>query len=104
LERDELEELLFGVFNEEISAPTKLVIETTQKMQKAQGFHYALGISIALNILTFIGMILFIALVPKGIEIKIAAFVLVFCFENLLIALVILFKDNVNSALNIISQ
>ena len=102
MERDELDELLYSVYRKEIAAPPGLVRDTTQKLMKAQGIHYILGVSIVINILTFISMMLFIALVPKGILVKIVAFVSLFCTENLIIALIILFKDKVNAVLKLI--
>lgn len=104
MERDELDEMLSSVFRQEIAAPPKLVLKTTRKIQKAHGVDYALGISIFLNIITFIGLIFFIAIVPKGIVIKVAAYTLVCCFENLIIALIMIFKDSVSSTMSSITQ
>ncbi|WP_163192351.1 hypothetical protein [Clostridium thermarum] len=104
LERDELDDLLSSVYNEKITAPPQLILETTRKLQRAKGIHYALGLCIASNILTFIGLILFIVFFPTGVVFKIYGYVAVCCLENLIIALVILFKDSVSSALNSISQ
>lgn len=96
----DFDRVLSSVFNEEISAPQRLVADTKRKMKRGMELHYFLGFSLVLNMLIFIGVILCIVFAPNDIVVKLTIYTVISAITNIIILFIVLFKDNVNHLLD----